>query len=145
MKKILLLALLVFLVSCSVKYTEFKQDSFSASYPAWETSSSPGNNMVSVQKGPCKVDIALQDNKFDPSNLQAAIDVSIIPALKNVGLHIDDRSISSNEAVLTLSAENVYGKQKYVPCDNKLYKVSAACNKNNPIIDEVIRSAKCSS
>ena len=141
---ILLLSLLLFLVSCSVKYTGFKQDSFSVSYPEWAASQDKGNDLVSVQKGACKVDIGIQDSKFDPSSLKIAVDISIIPALRRAGLSVDIDKLEGNEAILTLTGANAYGRQKYIACDNKLYKVSSACSKNDPVIDAVINSAKCS-
>jgi len=144
MQKYVFLALLLFLTACSVKYVEFKEDSLSVQYPDWQKTSS-GNNIISVQKGSCKVDIGIQDSKFNPSgsNIKIAVDISIIPALRRAGLSVD-YTLSEKEAVLELAGNNVYGKQKYIACNNKLYKVSAACSKNDAVIDYVINSAKCS-
>lgn len=134
--------LLVFLVGCSTKYIEFNDSSFSAQYPDWIKVS--GNDAVNVQKGPCKVDIGIHAPKFEPSALKLAVDTSIIPELKRIGLHIENYNLNGNEAILELTANNVYGKQKYLACNGKLYKASAACNKKSEVINAVINSAKCS-
>lgn len=142
--KITLFALLVLSVlaaGCSVQYKEFKDGSFSANYPDWNTVA--GSDKVNVQKGACKVDIGIQAAKFNPDNLKVTIDVSIIPALKRLMLTIDDYKIEGNEAILKLTGTNVYGEQKYIACDGRLYKVSAGCDKKNNVIDTVISSAKC--
>ena len=140
---ILVLALLAFLVSCSAKYITFQEDSFSAQYPEWGKISN--NELVDVVNGQCEVKISIQDSKFDPSDLKVSVDVSIIPALKRSGLFIENYNLNGNEAILEMTANNAYGKQKYIACNNKLYKVSAGCNKKNNLIDVVINSASCSS
>ena len=142
MKKLIALVFLVFLIGCNAKYNAFQEGSLSAQYPNWNPIS--GTDKIDVKKGSCEVKIGIHADRFNPANLKITTEISIIPALKRAGLFIENYDLADNEAVLELTANNVYGKQKYIACDNKLYRISAACTKKNEVIDNVINSAKCS-
>lgn len=135
------IALLVLLAGCTqVKYNDYSDGSFSAKYPSWSADS--GTDDISVSNNGCQVRINNENPSFGNADLSNAVNNLIVPVLENLGLEVQS-SVSGNEAVLQLSGSKVVGKQKYVVCDGKLYKVYAACTKDNAVIDEVIASASC--
>ncbi len=134
-------ALLVVLAGCGqVTYKDYADGSFSAKYPDWPTDG--GSDIVSVAKSGCQVRVNVENENFGNNNLQVAIDKAIVPVLEQLGLTVQS-NVVGNEAMLQLTGNKVTGKQKYLVCDGKLYKVSAACVRENPLIDEVVSSASC--
>ncbi len=135
----MLIASLLVLAACSQQYRDYTDESFSARYPDWPAG---GNGLVAVQKSGCQVSINIEDDSFDPAQLETAIDTSVVPALQDLGLAVDSK-VAGNVALLKLSGPSAVAEAKYVACSGKLYKVSAGCAKNNKIISEVMNSVSC--
>ena len=143
MKKIMMVLAvlsLLLLAGCAVKYKDYSDGSFSAKYPDWPLDG--GNNDVSVSSQGCQVRINVENPNYLGADLKNVVDTFVVPALEQSGLTAKTQKLSDTKVLIDLSGAAV-GKQVYMVCDDKVFKVSAGCAKDNKIIDEVVNSASC--
>ena len=145
MKKLvigLVIVSLLILAGCGkITYKDYQDGNLQVKYPDWSLDG--GTDDVSVTGNNCQVRINVENPNYLGADLKNVVDTFVVPPLEQLGLTANTQKLSDTEVLIELKGPSSVGKQKYIVCDKKVFKVSAGCVKDNPLIDEVINSASC--